>query len=252
MLGLGNTLSGGIVPAAAATPFANEKSLLFDGSNDYMEVDGGTTMTLENCSFALWVKTNSNSSQIPFMLHNKYYFYLSSSGAHAYPYVASPWGNQQSTTGFTDNAWHFVVVTMEGGSGISSTWKLYLDGSLDITKTATVTYTVVTNEALKIGRYEADGGSGYMGVYMNGGIDEVSIWKDIILDADAVTQLYNSGEPIDLSVDSGNYTNSGDLDHWWRMGDGDTYPSIEDNAGSYDLTMTNMASDDIVEDVPSA
>jgi hypothetical protein len=36
------------------------------------------------------------------------------------------------------------------------------------------------------------------------------------------------------------------------MGDGDTYPTIEDNAGSYDLTMTNMASDDIVEDVPSA
>ena len=165
--------------ASFAAAFSNTYSLAFDGSNDYMEADGGTTMTLENCSYALWVKTNSNSSQMPFMLHNKYYFYLSSTGAHAYPYVASPWGNGVSTTGFTDNAWHFVVVTMEGGSEESSTWKLYLDGNLDLTKTATVTYTVVTDENLKIGRYDADGGSGYIGVYMNGNIDEVSIWKDV-------------------------------------------------------------------------
>ena len=36
------------------------------------------------------------------------------------------------------------------------------------------------------------------------------------------------------------------------MGDGDTYPTIEDNEGSIDLTMTNMASGDIETDVPSA
>ena len=253
MLGLGNTLSGGIVPAAAvAADLTNEYSLAFDGSNDYMEADGGTSMTLDECSYALWIKTNSNASQMPFMLHNKYYCYLSSTGVHTYPLVNSPWGNQTSTTGLTDNAWHFLVVTMEGGSGVSSTWKLYIDGELDMSKTATVSYTVLTSENLKIGRYDADGGSGYTGIYMNGNIDEVSIWKDIILDADAVAALYNSGTPIDLSSDSGNYTSSGDLDHWWRMGDGDTYPSIEDNAGSYDFTMTNMAEDDIVSDVPSA
>ena len=68
----------------------------------------------------------------------------------------------------------------------------------------------------------------------------------------AIVQLYNSGAPIDLSADSGNYDNSGDLDYWWRMGDGDTFATIEDNEGSVDLTMTNMASDDIVDDVPSA
>jgi len=39
VLGLGNTLSGGIVPAAAVASFANEKSIAFDGSNDYMISD---------------------------------------------------------------------------------------------------------------------------------------------------------------------------------------------------------------------
>ena len=42
-----------------------------------------------------------------------------------------------------------------------------------------------------------------------------------------------------------------DLIGWYRMGDGDTYPTIQDNKGSNDATMTNMASDDIQTDVPS-
>ena len=81
-------------------------------------------------------------------------------------------------------------------------------------------------------------------------MDEVAIWNTA-LDADAVEAIYNNGEPVDLS-DSGNYDNSGDLVHWWRMGDGDTYPTIEDNAGSNNMTMTNMASGDIELDVPAA
>ena len=75
--------------------------------------------------------------------------------------------------------------------------------------------------------------------------------QDIIL-TDQVLPSYNSGEPIDLSEDSGDYDNSGDLSNWWRMGDGDTYPTIEDNVGSIDCTMTNMVSGDIVSVVPSA
>jgi hypothetical protein len=35
------------------------------------------------------------------------------------------------------------------------------------------------------------------------------------------------------------------------MGDGDTYPTIEDRVGSNDGTMTNMVSGDIVTVVPS-
>jgi len=251
VLGLGNTLSGGIVPAAATSSFANEKSLAFDGSNDYMEADGGTSMTLDECSYALWIKTNSNASQIPFMLHNTFYFYLTSVGAHVYPFVKCPFAQKQGTIGLTDDEWHFITVTLAGGSGVESTAKIYVDGSLDVSITATVAYTVVTNQDLKLARYDNDAGS-YAAIYMNGNMDEVAIWKDTVLDADAVAALYNSGTPIDLSSDSGNYDNSGDLTHWWRMGDGDTFPSIDDNAGSYDFTMTNMAEADLEDEVPSA
>ena len=57
--------------------------------------------------------------------------------------------------------------------------------------------------------------------------------------------MYNSGAPTDLSSYSTPPT------HWWRMGDGDSSPTITDQVGSYNLTMTNMDSADIVTDVPS-
>ena len=61
-----------------------------------------------------------------------------------------------------------------------------------------------------------------------------------------VSDIYNSGAPLDLTTLSSN-TN---LQSWWRMGDGDTYPTITDNKGSVNGTMTNMESGDIVSDVP--
>ena len=129
--------------------------------------------------------------------------------------------------------------------------KIYVDGEEDGSNNYNRTYTTVTDQELKIGRYITNDES-WSGYYMNGNIDEIAIWKDKVLTASEVTALYNSGAPIDLSSDSGDYVSSDDLDHWWRMGDGDSFATIEDNVGSYDFTMTNMASEDIVTDVPTA
>ena len=51
--------------------------------------------------------------------------------------------------------------------------------------------------------------------------------------------------------DSGDYSSSGDLIGWWRMGDSATYPTIpDDSTNSNNGTMTNMSADDIVQDIP--
>tara|TARA_Y100000296_G_C5030556_1_gene184602 strand:- start:11 stop:652 length:642 start_codon:yes stop_codon:yes gene_type:complete len=211
---------------------------------------GATNMTLDICSYGIWVKTNTGQNQTPLTLHQNFYFYMAMSGAKIVPYVKTPFGSINfATTDLKDDAWHFIAVTLAGGSGVSSTVNLYIDGVLDQTLTNTATYATVTDKKLKIGYYVNDAES-WTGAYYAGNIDEISIWNTT-LDADAITALYNSGVPIDLSSDSGSYDNSSDLIHWWRMGDKDTYPTIEDNVGSYDLTMTNMAEEDIEEDVPS-
>ena len=73
-------------------------------------------------------------------------------------------------------------------------------------------------------------------------VDELAIWGSD--QASNAASIYNSGMPHDLSL-LGNPPV-----HWWRMGDGDTFPTIQDNVGSLDLTMNNMTAADIVSDTP--
>ena len=73
-------------------------------------------------------------------------------------------------------------------------------------------------------------------------IDELALWdSDETANAAAI---YNSGTTHDLAILGSAPT------HYWRMGDEDTFPTIEDNVGSLDFTMFNMTSSDIVTDVP--
>tara|TARA_R100001530_G_scaffold127229_1_gene96385 strand:- start:352 stop:1101 length:750 start_codon:yes stop_codon:yes gene_type:complete len=249
MLGLGNTLSGGIVPAAAS--FANEYSLVFDGTNDYVTT---SNVSLDTGSWSVWYKGELGSS-LMFLI----------CGDVNYRIMWQPPGNTRfvlywaTGVGWTtfsppaedldDDNWHHLVWTLQrdGAIGTSATMKLYYDGSLEVTDTGTGSGSVAS-KPLVIGNGEA--GSFGDGYEWNGYIDEVGFWNDHILTADEVTVLYNSRSPIDLQADSGNYVSSGNLTHYYRMGDGDTYPTITDNQGSLDGTMTNMTSGDIQTEVP--
>ena len=76
----------------------------------------------------------------------------------------------------------------------------------------------------------------------HGYLNDVAVWGS---DQQAnVAAIYNSGATHNLSL-LGTAPS-----HWWRMGDGDTYPTISDNIGTAPLTMNNMIASDIVSDVP--
>jgi len=75
-------------------------------------------------------------------------------------------------------------------------------------------------------------------------IDEPAIWAS---DQSAnLATIYNGGVPLDLLF------LASPPEHWWRMGDGDTFPTISDNGtvGGVDFTMVNMTAGDIVSIVP--
>ena len=76
--------------------------------------------------------------------------------------------------------------------------------------------------------------------------DEFSVFNKV-LSSSEVSTLYNSGVPTDVTEISG-------CQGWWRNGDPTVtgaYPTIsDDSANSNDGTMTNMASNDIITDVP--
>jgi hypothetical protein len=95
----------------------------------------------------------------------------------------------------------------------------------------------VDPDNLRVGRYAS-------GNYMrdNTKIDELAIWDSD--QSSNISSIYNSGTPFDLT------TLTTSPNHWWRMGDGDTFSNLQDSVGSATFVMNNMTSANIVNDVP--
>lgn len=145
--------------------------------------------------------------------------------------------------------WQHILITYDGGTtGASSgdinsyysRFNIYIDGSSQTTTNSHINYGYsagIDPDNLRIGRYAS-------GNYMQGNarVDECAIWGS---DQSAnISDIYNSGNTFDLE------TLSTAPDHWWRMGDGDTYPTIQDNIGTAHFVMYNMTAADIVTDAP--
>lgn len=151
---------------------------------------------------------------------------------------------------FTDNTWHHVMVTYDGGTTGSSSGSLssyysrfgvFVDGVLISTNNNENNFgwsAAMSDSACYIGQRSSTDDTMRSGCK----IDELAIWGS---DQTAnVASIYNSGTTHDLSGLGTAPTN------WWRMGDGDTYPTLIDSVGTVDLTMTNMTVAEIVSDVP--
>jgi len=153
---------------------------------------------------------------------------------------------------FPLGTWKHVVITFDGGttgaaSGSLSDYygrfDIFVDGA-SVTKKlqhSNFGYTGATaTDLFLIGRGESS-----RFLRSSALVEELALWDS---DETAnVAAIYNGGAPFDLS------TLGNPPEHWWRMGDGDTYPTLEDNGSSgtgFDFTMTNMVASDIVNDVP--
>lgn len=153
-------------------------------------------------------------------------------------------------TALTVDAWQYVTATYDGGTtGASSAdindyysrFSLYVNGVSQTTNNSNSNYGwsgAISGQNLRVAKLVS-------GNTLNGEkIDELAIWDS---DQSAnIAAIYNSGTPLDLS------TLSTEPKHWWRMGDGDTYPNLQDSGTEANCTfvMYNMTSADIVNDVP--
>ena len=148
----------------------------------------------------------------------------------------------------TSGTWHHVLLTYDGGTTGSSSgdindyysrFAVYIDGVLMSTTKSNANFgwsAAVDSDLLRVGRLS--------GNYMRNDcrVDELAVWDS---DQSAnVANIYNSGTPSDLSL------LGTPPDHWWRMGDGDTFPTLQDSVGTADFTMNNMTAADIVTDTP--
>ena len=227
MLGLGNTLSGGIVPAAAAS-FGDEYSLSFDGTNDYVTTGTGGGSSTQDFTISWWMRASEtganhqvfsfgNSGGFPIMG-----FGLNQAGGTK-PLLV--YGNSRNVrwvdnSAQDDDAWHHWLLFMDASDPSGS--KLYIDGGEISQDTTNEFNTTPTFGNLEIGRDAWAYAEMYMGDFAVFTGDKSSSASD----------HYNSGSPKDLSGEADLY-----LYYKWEEGTG---TSVEDFSGEgNDGTLVN-------------
>ena len=148
----------------------------------------------------------------------------------------------------SEGTWQQVVICYDGGTTGSDQaslnnyygrFKVYIDGTLMTTNNSHSNFGYtgsVVGQNLRVGRFSS-------GNYMRGcRVDELAVWDSD--QSSNISDIYYSGVAQDLSA------LTDPPSHWWRMGDGDTYPNIQDNIGTATFVMNNMTAADIVTDAP--
>jgi len=253
-LGCTGTYSSGPPPVP---PYSNGYSTSFDGVNEHLVWDAGLNALMDGTgpfSLSIWVKPGGTKTQSIFdsMDSADGYrgFLLGTSVANLYVQMifgAGGGGNQGLRTYgavLTNDVWQHFVVTFDGTTSGGTSLSLYKNGALLVPVTTAggpTSSTALSPRTLRIGG-ETGAGNGYF----LGKMDEPSFWSKALTLAE-VQEIYNGGVPGDLAAHSA----AGSLTSWLRNGDAaDTIASFLDRAGTYDATPVNMASGNIVADVP--
>jgi len=265
--------SENITLTVSTPPFANTKSIQFN-NNDYLganasQVDNifgrasNGTGASDAWSLSFWFKgsTDANNSQTVFYFGDN----DTANGGHIYVRFL---GNQDklrlqygsnnnylrletANASISTSNWQHVLITYNGGTtGASSgdianyynRFKIFINGAQAATTNSHANYGYsggIDPDNFRIGRYSG-------GNYMRGSckVDELATFDS---DQSAnISDIYNSGAPFNLA------TLATQPDHWWRMGDGDTFPNLVDSGTEANCTfvMYNMTVADIVSDVP--
>jgi hypothetical protein len=232
--------------------FVNEISTEFDGTNDYAVIGDVAPIAFESddsFSFSVWVNTRENAQKVIFSKQagtsNEvgYRFELRNLGLRVHLSDGTGRIEVRSSLSLTADIWTNITFSYNGTSTAAGI-RIWFDGVEDTSitlTTDTLTGNILTSANAQIsGRDTAT-------LYYERFLDEVSAW-DVALTSDEVTELYSGGKPINLL----DHSRAGNLVGWWRMGDGDSFPTILDNStNSNHATMTNMTAEDFVTNVPT-
>ena len=238
----GNNGLSSSMPLTARTsdvPLFDNKSFTYDGNLDY--VDCGTITALNGgvsvFSTSLWFKYSGTLSTSDNIIlsggsTSSDDFYLQPTSATNIRYGHSSSFTDTTVSTMSINTWYNLIL-VHNGAGFS----LYLNGILQGSSTGKPSPANNQGTNFNIGRYNISSAFNFLG-----NMDEVAVWNTD-QSANAST-IYNLGTPNDISAMSG-------LVSYWRMGDNDTYPTITDNVGSNNGTMTFMSAANFVTDVPT-
>jgi len=243
-----------VISVGGEESFSNTKSLSFDGSNDFVQSDA-TYSKLDGqtkASFSVWLKPTSSSGRLRTVfqigdgsgsgINGVCQLFLFENVRIDFSVDFGSYYGRADISGITYGSWNHLLITVDFDA--TPEFKCYVNGVDATTSDNLGVLSVFPNatQGLMIGEWH----TGHYAPFL-GGIDEFAIWSGVALTSTDATSLYNSG-PNNLN-DSNVVATAPTT--WYRMGDGDTFPTITDNgSGGSNATMQNMDSADIVEDTP--
>lgn len=230
--------------------FTNTNSISFDGVNENINCSPESSPEVDDLSVFTWVKLPNNTSTRTVIANfhsgigqRAWALSVVSNGNVRLRMSADGTSNAKSldTTGenVENNGWHLIGFTFN----FTDQAKIWVDG-------VEASYVGTDNSVSSIHTSTANL---YIGSLSNGAedflgnIDEVTMWGDATLSGSDIVSLYNSGVPIDPTT----LSTSATLQHYWKMGDGDTIPTIIDHVGSNNGNALNMDASNITTDVPT-
>ena len=235
----------------ATDAWSNLKSISFDGVDEIVNIgDIAILDSVANYSVSMWVKTSSLAT-LGVLIGKKtstsstnWNIHIQSDGSLGHSIQAA--AAKTAASDITINTWHHIAATYNGGAAAANRVQLYVDGvsSLDSVTGTIPSSTLNNSHAQYIGGRNV--GDSSIDFPFTGNIDEVGIF-DYTLTSGEVTALYNSGCPNDLMT----LAAAKRPEHYYRMGDGDTFSTLTDSGetGGNNGTMTNQESGDITTDV---
>jgi len=264
-----------IVLTVSTPPFSNTKSINFS-NQDYLGANasllsgilgrtGNGSGASDAWSISFWFKggTSSNNSQTILYFGDNdvsngghlYIRYLGGNDKIEFRYGSNNnmliWESSNNAT--PQNTWKHIFVSYDGGTTGSSSgsindyysrFNIFIDGINVVNNGVWGNSNFgwssgIDADNLRIGRYN---NQNYM--RNNCRVDELAFFDSD--QSSNISDIYNGGTPFNFS------TLATPPKHWSRMGDGDTYPLLQDSGTEANLVwqMYGMTSADIVNDVP--
>lgn len=239
-------------------PLTNDKSILLDGVNEYVDVPHSASLAFLDgtvpFSLSCWVKKNGSASG----------HLMSKLNASVVGYIFTCTDTQVSVVliqalfvnGISKlftlpyniaGKWSNITMTYNG-SKLASGVKVYLNG-IEVTNTSVSQDNMTTNFA-NVGNMGFGGVAALPGNNpYNGNLDNLSLWN-VELNQTDINNLYDNGRPPNLSYHPRYVATPSSLVSWWRVGESDVYPAINDTIGTNHGTMTNTEAGDVASDAP--
>jgi len=215
-------------------------ALDFDGTNDNVSANGAAvTLNTSNnnnslpLSVSAWVyPDNGTKDQLIFGLYKNSTFingpsvWFGDNDTRFGYYDKINTSSIYSSTTYAINNWHHVVLTiLDNRSGV-----LYVNGSSALTISAANGEGGLDMFSIGVDYDSSSGSAGNPAQYFDGKIDEVAVWNDELTSAE-VTAIYNSGNMLNVSSDSGNYASAANLKGYYRFNEG-SGTSLQDNSSN--------------------